>query len=175
MKHVGALVMAVLLFGGFLTRNSGGASPSAGEQSRRVDAAPAAVMAVIRDSLSAEGFEVVSRASDGDRYRQVVTSHQFAADPETERMARLGDLIMTAHVDEDEARIETRFTQLSTVAGYRIAVAPTGDGKGSVATLTPHLEQGSGREAERLARNLRGVMDRHGREILSRLAAAARS
>jgi hypothetical protein len=176
MRLIGAFVMAVLLFGGFLTRNAGSAGGGAeGERSRRIEAAPADVMAVVRASLPGEGFTLVSRADDGDRYRMVVTSHEFAADEETERMARLGDLIMTARVDEDELEVRTSFTQVSTTAGYRILVTPEGDGKSSRVTLTPRIEQGSGPEAERLARNLRTLLDRHARETLDRLATAVRS
>jgi hypothetical protein len=176
MRMIGGLVMAVLLSGGFLTRHAGSAGGRGdGEQSRRVAAAPADVMAVIRASLPDEGFILVSRADDGDRYRAVVTSHEFAADEETERMARLGDLIMTARVDEDELEVRTSFTQVPTAAGYRIVVVPQADGKSSVVTLTPRIERGSGAEAERIARNLGTVMDRHAGETLDRLAAAVRS
>jgi hypothetical protein len=175
MRMVGVFFMSVLLLGGFLARPGGdlaSADRGGSGHSRQVGAAPAEVMAAVRDSLRAEGLAVVSRADDGDRLRQVIPATALSRDPDLASLARFGDMIVTARVGGDEAEVRTGFAMISTAAHYRITATPGRDGKGSTVTIEPRVEEGSGRDSRRIARNLRTVIDRHGRDMLQRLTAA---
>lgn len=178
MRLVFAFVMSLLLFGGFLASGgSAGKSESGGGVSRNVDATPAQVIDGIRTSLPADGLALVSRADDGDRFRQVVPHYEMARDPKLAPIARHGDLILTAHVFPEGAHIRAGFATTQVAANYRIAVAPDPDGRGSLVTMTTEVEGAEGAEGEeaRIAANLSRIIDGHGREMLSTFLARARA
>ena len=175
MRIIGGFFLAALLFAGFLTRPGGGIASSgrSGEISRQVDATPAEVMAVVRDALVADGLEIVSRSDDGYRLRQVIPSTVLARDPEFASLSRFGDMIVSARVGRDEAEVTTGFALVTTSANYRITAEPGRNGKGTLVRVEPIIEEGTGRDSRRLARGLRTVIDRSGRDILEQLTAAA--
>ena len=170
-------VLSLVQLCGILTRNGGSSSTTDSDDSSAIShnyaAAPANVLDALRASLAADGFDLVSRSDSGDYYRQVVPAHAMAQDEETEHLARFGDMILTARVHMDGAEVRTGFAQLSVAASYRIAVAPGADGKGSVVTMTPELEQGSDHEGRRIAARLRTSLDRHAGIMLDRIVGAA--
>ncbi|HEX8216638.1 MAG TPA: hypothetical protein VF577_04150 [Allosphingosinicella sp.] len=179
MRLIGGFFFAVLLLGGFITRPGGGlASPSgSGGDSRnhssQVAAAPSDVMAAVSESLAADGLEIVSRADDGVRLRAVIASTALSGDPEFAPLSRYGDMIITARVGASDAEVTAGFAMKETAAHYRITAAPAGDGKGSIVTMEASVEEGSGRDSRRVARGLRTVIDRSGRNLLDRVTAAA--
>jgi|GEM_PF-6870763 len=176
MRLFALIVVAGAIFGGLLTPRGGGSgSASAGaarEFSRSVDADPREVMDAVRDSLRAEGLDLVSRADDGDRLRQVIPSTVLSREPDFASLARYGDMIVTARVGSSEAEVRTGFALISTAAHYRIVAAPGPDGKGSVVTIEPRVEEGTGRDSRRIARNLRAIIDRQARQALEQLTAS---
>jgi len=170
-----AFVMALLLLGGFLARPGGGASASAdGSHSRQVDAPPAAVVAALRASMSADGLQLVSRADNGDHYRQLVPAYETARDPKYAELSRFGDMIVTARVHDGGAEVHTGFTSMDTAADFTITVAAREAGQGSVVTVAGEVEQGTGDDAERIAERLRATIDGQSREILGRIVANVR-
>lgn len=138
-----------------------------------MDAPPAEVMAAVRDALVADGLEIVSRSDDGYRLRQVIPSTVLAGDPEFASLSRFGDMIVSARVGRDEAEVTTGFALVTTSANYRITAEPGRNGKGSLVRIEPTIEEGTGRDSRRLARGLRTVIDRSGRDILDRVASVA--
>ncbi len=179
MRMIFAFFIALLLAGGFLARGGsagGSASASDGEISRQVDAAPAEVVEGIRATLRADGLTLVSRADDGDRFRQVVPHYEIAREPKLAPIARHGDLILTAHVFVDGARIRAGFASTRVAANYRIAIAPDADGDGSRVTMTTEVEgaEGATGEEAQIAANLNRIIGTHGREMLGAFLASAR-
>lgn len=181
MRLIGAFFFAALLLGGFATRPGGGlASPSGsgghgGDHSSRVAASPSAVMEAVSESLASDGLDIVSRADDGVRLRSVIPSTALSADPEFAPLSRYGDMIITARVGASDAEVTAGFAMIETAAHYRITAAPAPDGKGSVVTMEARVEEGSGRDSRRVARGLRTVIDRSGRNLLDRVTAGAAS
>ena len=180
MRLVGAFFFSLLLLGGFLTRPGGGLTSAEGASDRgrhsaTVAASPREVMAAVRESLVADGLDIVSRADDGDRLRAVVPSTVLARDPEMTALSRYGDMIITARVGPSEAEVTTGFAMIGTRAHYRITAASAGDAKASTVTMEASVEEGSGRDSRRVARGLRTVIDRSGRELLDHVIAVAGS
>ena len=178
MRLIGGFFFALLVLGGFLTRPGGGLASAertpadGGRHSTEVAAAPRDVMAAVRDSLVSDGLDLVSRADDGDRLRAVVPSTALAQDPEMAALARYGDMIITARVGASEAEVTTAFAMIGTEAHYRITAVPGGDRRTSTVTMEASVEEGEGRDSRRVARGLRTVIDRSGRELLDSVTAA---
>jgi hypothetical protein len=135
------------------------------------------VVEAIKASLLLDGLQLVSRADNGDHFRQVVPNYEMARDPKLARIARLGDMILTARVNNEGAAIHAGFTGTPVGADYRLDVAPGPDGRGSLVTIVAEVagdDSAEGEQAE-LARNLRRVIREHARQILAAIVDGSRA
>jgi hypothetical protein len=172
MRWVFGAAMALLLFGGYATRPGGGlagASSGPSASAQQVDAPPAAVVDALRSSMAADGLELVSRSETGDRYRLTVPAYAMAQNPEYAGLSRLGDLIVTARVHEGGAEVHTGFAMIDTGADCEIVVTPSADGQTTRVAIAAEVNEGTGRDARRVATALRQIVDNQAREILGRV------
>lgn len=178
MRLILGFVVSVLLVGGFFGHASrGGASgASGGALSRQVAATPAEVVDALRASMSADGLDLVSRADDGDHFRQLIPATALSADPEFASAAsEVGDIILTARVHPRGAEVRAAFTASGTSPGYEVTVAPAADGKGSTVAVASSVEEGTGANAARQAQRIRRVIDREAAKVLDSVVARVRA